>query len=225
MRTKTVYLLMLVDLGGCATASFHNSFSDIRRNTDLLLEWDRVNATDYPLVIHVRALNITSDHKVNTFETDISSESGIADEGSRVIDNSTAGLTDNSFLWRGLPSPLPFLSTATYDLQILCQPQVGDTTSELVIASSTPFAILPEEGDGDDSGGWQTTINGTASDPPESENSSHSDGRPNSSTAIAAGLVVPLVVGISVFVFLRVRKRRKRTLEERRKERATLVID
>ncbi|KAI0913872.1 hypothetical protein F4823DRAFT_640405 [Ustulina deusta] len=203
MKARTVYLLVLGDFWAFATASFHTNFNDIRRHTDLLLEWDLADAIDYPLVIHVRVLNTSSDHKVNTFDTDIST-----------------GLTEGSFLWNDLPSPLPFLSTATYELQVLRQQRAGDIMSDLVITSSTPFTI----GD-DNNSGWQTTINETASDSPESANSSHSDGRPNSSTAIAAGLVVPLVVGISVFVFLRMQRRRKRTLEERRKEREVLVIN
>ncbi|KAI1350665.1 hypothetical protein F5Y01DRAFT_305158 [Xylaria sp. FL0043] len=208
MKAERSYLFMLGNFWGFATASFHNNFTNIRRHTDLLLEWDHADAIAYPLVIHVRVFNRTDDHKVNTFETNIST-----------------GITDNSFPWDDLPSPLPFFATATYELQVLPQEQIGSTVSDLVIASSTPFYILPENEEEDGSSGWPTTINGTASQPSEPANSSHSDGRPSSSTAIAAGLVVPFVVGISVFVFLCMQRRRKRTLEERRKERETLVID
>ncbi len=81
MKARTVYLLVLGDFWAFATASFHTSFNDIRRHTDLLLEWDLADAIDYPLVIHVRVLNTTSDHKVNTFDTDISSKSGISERG------------------------------------------------------------------------------------------------------------------------------------------------
>ncbi|KAI0867890.1 hypothetical protein GGS24DRAFT_483987, partial [Hypoxylon argillaceum] len=44
-------------------------------------------------------------------------------------------------------------------------------------------------------------MNETTSDPSKLTNSSHSDGPPNSSTAIAAGVVVPFIVGSCVFVF------------------------
>ncbi|GAW25315.1 hypothetical protein SAMD00023353_0403120 [Rosellinia necatrix] len=54
-------------------ASFRNDFSHVTRNTDVLLQWDGADATDYPLVIHVRVLNKTSDHEVNSLEADISS--------------------------------------------------------------------------------------------------------------------------------------------------------
>ncbi|KAI0426567.1 hypothetical protein F5Y09DRAFT_351102 [Xylaria sp. FL1042] len=210
MKAGKLYLFMLGDFWGFITASFHNDFTDIRRHTDLLLEWDHADATAYPLVIHVRVLNTTSDSKVNIFETNIS-----------------IGLIDDSFLWIDLPSPLPFLATATYEVQVLPQKEIGNILSGLIIASSTPFFILPEseDEDGSDGSGWQITINGTASQPPGSANSSHSDGRHNKSTAIATGLVVPFVVGVSVFVLLRMQRRRKRTLEERRKERETLVIE
>ncbi|GAW13019.1 hypothetical protein ANO14919_023950 [Xylariales sp. No.14919] len=224
MKTKTVNFLLLSHSWGLARASFHNSFDGIARQTDLLLEWDHVNETDYPLVIHARVFNVTSDHKVNAFETDISSELSASEKGLRVIDNSIAGLSNDSFLWRDLPSPLPFLPTATYELQVLRQYQ-GDDVSDLVIAFSPPFSISPGDEDKGDNSGWQTSMNGTTSDPAGSANSSYSDSHPDSSAAIAASLVVPLIVGISLFVFLCMERRRKRVLEERRKERDALVID
>ncbi|KAI8946597.1 hypothetical protein F4801DRAFT_56740 [Xylaria longipes] len=200
-----VYIVALAYFWQFAMASFSNSFDDVTQHTDVLLEWDRAN-TDYPLVIHARVLNKTSDREVNTIEADIAT-----------------GLTNDSFLWGDLPFPLPFLSTATYELRVLRQQQVGDPTFGLVVASSPPFTILLQNED--DSNDWQTTTNKTATDSPEPTNPSHSDGRPSSSTAIAAGLVVPFVVGISVSVFLWMQRRRKRILAERHKERAGLVID
>ncbi|KAI1745184.1 hypothetical protein F4680DRAFT_443661 [Xylaria scruposa] len=186
-------------------ASFYNSFDHVTQHTDLLLEWDRANATDYPLVIHARILNKTSDRQVNTIEADIAS-----------------GLISDSFLWEDLPFPLPFLSTASYELRILRQQRAEDATFR-PFASSPPFTILsPIEGDNN---GWQTTTNETTTDNPEPTKPSHSDGRPSSSTAIAAGLVVPFVVGISVSVFLWMQRRQRRVMAERRKERAGLVID
>ncbi|KAI0420678.1 hypothetical protein F5X98DRAFT_14493 [Xylaria grammica] len=207
MKTKTVNFLLLSHSWGLAGASFHNSFDGIARHTDLLLEWDHVNETDYPLVIHARVFNVTSDHKVNAFETDIST-----------------GLSNDSFLWRDLPSPLPFLPTATYELQVLRQYQ-GDDVSDPVVAFSPPFSISPGDEDKGNNSDWQTSMNGTTSDPAGSANSSYSDSHPDSSAAIAASLVVPLIVGISLFVFLCMERRRKRVLEERRKERDALVID
>ncbi|KAI0442450.1 hypothetical protein F4803DRAFT_376534 [Xylaria telfairii] len=207
MEVKAVYLLALAYLWQLAMASsFHNDFKDVIQHTNVLLEWDHANAADYPLVIHARVLNKTSDSEVNTIEADIAT-----------------GLIDDSFVWGDLPFPLPFLSTATYELRVLRQQQAGDTTSGLLVVSSPPFNILSQ--DGDDNNDWQTTTNKTATESPEPTNPSHSDGHPSSITAIAAGLVVPFVVGISVSVFLYMQRRQKRTREARRKERAGLVID
>ncbi|KAI3326054.1 hypothetical protein HD806DRAFT_432722 [Xylariaceae sp. AK1471] len=206
MKSRTAYLLALVYFWELAMASFHNDFNNVTRHTDLLLEWDPVNATDYPLLINMRVLNKTSDHEVNVLEMNI-----------------TTGLTDNSFLWKDLPFPLPFLSTATYGLQVRRQQQPGAMISEIVIASSPSFAIIQHDGGGNN--GWRNTMNGTASPPPKPIDSSHSKGPSNSNAAIAAGLVVPLVVGISVFVFVYMQRRQKRILEERQKARIGLVIE
>ncbi|KAI0455863.1 hypothetical protein F5B21DRAFT_173234 [Xylaria acuta] len=206
MEAKAVYLLALAYFWQLAMASFDNSFDHVIQHTDVLLEWDRANAADYPLVIHARVLNKTSDREVNTIEADIAT-----------------GLTNDSFLWGDLPFPLPFLSTAMYELRILRQQQAGDAAFGIVVASSPPFTIISQNGD--DNNDWQTTTNETATDSPEPTNPSHSDGRPSSSTAIAAGLVVPFVVGIAVSAFLWMQRRQKRILAERRKERAQLVID
>ncbi|KAI8633686.1 hypothetical protein F5Y19DRAFT_470928 [Xylariaceae sp. FL1651] len=186
-------------------AAFHNNFDNVTRHTDLLLEWDPVNTTDYPLLIHARLMNKTSDHEVNSFDINI-----------------TTGLEDNFFLWRDLPYPLPFLSTATYELHVRPQLEPGGMVSELDIVSSPLFAITEQEGD--DSNRWPAA-NGTSNPPSKPTQPSHTSERPNSNTAIAAGLVVPLVVGISVFVFLWMQRRQKRIAEERRKEREGLVID
>ncbi|KAK5628788.1 hypothetical protein RRF57_004503 [Xylaria bambusicola] len=201
---KVAYLLMLGDAWRTAMASFYTGFGGLRQHADLLLEWEPAEAADYPLALHVRVFNATSDHIVNTFETDIAT-----------------GLTEDSFIWNDLPSPLPFLSSATYQLQVVRQLPAGGTMSGSVITLSTPFSILPESKDGNDDNNrvWPTTTNA-----PEPANS-HTSHRPDSNTAIAAGLVVPFVVGISVFVFICMQRRRKKTLEERRKERQTLVID
>ncbi|KAI0530032.1 hypothetical protein GGR58DRAFT_525399 [Xylaria digitata] len=208
MKPKKLFLPFLGYLWNFTMASFRNGFNGVTQHTDLLLEWDLGDAMDHPLVIHARVLNVTGDHKVNTFETDIST-----------------GLASDSFLWRDLPSPLPFLPTATYELQVLRQGQVGDIFSDLVIASSTPFAILMEDGGGNDDSDWQTGINGAPSEPSKPTDLPHSHGNPDSSAAIVPGLVVPLVLGISIYVLLCMQRRRKRALEERQKARETLVID
>ncbi|KAI1173129.1 hypothetical protein F4777DRAFT_559025 [Nemania sp. FL0916] len=145
-------------------------------------------------------------HKVSTLEADIAS-----------------GLTKDSFLWKDLPFPLPFLSTATYELRVLRQQQVGDVKSEPFIASSPPFTIIPADEDDYNSG--QTATNGTAGGTQEQMNPSQPKRGPKTKTIVAASLAVALVVGISVYVFLCMRRRQKKIVEERRKERHELVID
>jgi hypothetical protein len=154
-----------------------------------------------------------------------------------LIETKIAGLTEDSYLWKDLPLPLPFLSTAIYQLQVRPQQeQEGATTSDpgQVIASSHVFVISPHDGNsGNNSssnGGGSSNANPSASDPSSPQPSattiiSHSGGHHDSNAAIAAGLVVPIVVGISVAVFIFMQKRQTRILEERRKAREGLVID
>lgn len=77
MEVKAVYLLALTYFWQLAMASFHNNFKEVIQHTDVLLEWDHANAADYPLVIHARVLNKTSDSEANTIEADIASELGV----------------------------------------------------------------------------------------------------------------------------------------------------
>ncbi|KAI0206948.1 hypothetical protein F4808DRAFT_14838 [Astrocystis sublimbata] len=187
-------------------SSFDNSFDNITQHTNVLLKWSS-NTTDYyPLVIRTRVLNRTGNRGVNAIEEDIAT-----------------GLMNDSFLWEDLPSPLPFIPTATYELRVLRQEQAEDAISGLAVASSQPFAILAQDRYDDNQ---QTATNETKDDSSEPTNPVHLDEGPNNnSTAIAAGLVVPVVLGVSVSVFLWMRQRRKRVQAVRRKERAELVID
>ncbi|KAI1365763.1 hypothetical protein F5Y08DRAFT_167164 [Xylaria arbuscula] len=204
---RAAYLLLLGDIQITVMASFQTNFSRITQHTDLLLEWEAVKATDYPLALHLSVFNVTDDQRVNTFEADIATE-----------------LTGNSFLWNDLPSPLPFLPSATYELHLLRQVSLENPEPGAVITSSAPFNISSEIEGGDDDRGWQTATSEPASTPSKPANPNASE-HSNNSTAIAAGLVVPFVVGISIFVLTRMQRRRKKILAERRKERQTLVID
>jgi hypothetical protein len=73
MKSKTAHLVALGYFWELAMASFHSNFNNVTEHTDLLLEWDPVNATDYPLLINVRVLNKTSDNEVNLLEVNITS--------------------------------------------------------------------------------------------------------------------------------------------------------
>ncbi|KAI1812906.1 hypothetical protein GGS20DRAFT_511104 [Poronia punctata] len=173
-------------------ASFRTDFSNVTRNTDLLLQWDISNVTEYPVKLQVLIVNKTSEHEANVIEVVIAT-----------------GLTNNSYLWREIPLPLPFLPTAEYELRV--RPQEGRGP---ILASSPLFEIAP-------AGGSESNTTGA----PKSPSASHTGGHHDSSAAIAAGVVVPLVVLIAVVVFLYMQRRQTRIAEARQKAREGLVIN
>lgn len=65
---------MLSQLAVWVAADFQNKFDNITRGSDLLLQWDQINATDYPLVIHSRLINQTSQYGANSLEVNITSK-------------------------------------------------------------------------------------------------------------------------------------------------------
>lgn len=72
-RLDILVLLILSYLWRFAKAEFQNEFNDIARESDLLLKWDPINSTDYPLVIHSRLVNQTSKYGANSLEVNITS--------------------------------------------------------------------------------------------------------------------------------------------------------
>ncbi|KAI1778314.1 hypothetical protein F4818DRAFT_438481 [Hypoxylon cercidicola] len=199
-------LLVLSQLSAWAAADFQTKFENITRGSDLLLQWDPINATDYPLVIHSRLINQTSEYGANSLEGNI-----------------TVGLNESSFLWPSVPYPLPYLETAKYEVEIWPQNWAGPKASAPVLAS-TYFTIAESEGNhttDDPAEGFSgTTI--IPSKPTSQPSSNHGV---NNNTAIAAGLVVPVVVILAVFGFVWTQRRQKRMLEERRKQREQLCIN
>ncbi|KAI1093204.1 hypothetical protein F5B19DRAFT_167586 [Rostrohypoxylon terebratum] len=200
-------LLTLSFLWGFTTAEFQNEFKDITHESDLLLKWDPINSTDYPLIIHSRLVNQTSKYGANSLEVNI-----------------TIGSNASSFLWKNVPYPLPYLQTAKYDIEIWPRDWEQSKGSVSAFASSSYFTISePKDDENTDNQG--ISFNDTTVIPSKPTSHPISKGGINNNTAIAAGLVVPLVVILAVFGFVLVQQRQKRILEEKRKQREDLYID
>ncbi|KAI1454524.1 hypothetical protein F4805DRAFT_460724 [Annulohypoxylon moriforme] len=199
--------LMLGHLWRLATAEFQNEFKDITRGSDLLLKWDPTNSTDYPLVIHSQLINQTSQYGANSLEVNI-----------------TIGLNASSFLWENVPYPLPYFETAKYEVEVWPRDWGQSKTSVSAFASSSYFTISKPEEAGN-VGGLGGSFNETTVIPSKPTTQPTSTGGINNNTAIAAGLVVPIVVILAVFGFVLTQQRQKRILEEKRKQREELYID
>ncbi|KAI0179119.1 hypothetical protein GGR52DRAFT_291291 [Hypoxylon sp. FL1284] len=205
LREPSIFLA-LSQLFALATAGFQSTFENITRGSDFLLRWDAINGTEYPLVIHSRLINQTSEYGANSLEINI-----------------TTGLNASSYLWTNVPNPLPYIETAKYELEIRSQNWARTKASEPVLASEY-FTIANSKDDGDadgpTDGSDETTII-----PSRPTHQPHPGHGVNSNTAIAAGLVVPVVVLLAVFGFVWTQQRQKRILEERRKQREQLCIE
>ncbi|KAI0005645.1 hypothetical protein F4779DRAFT_621013 [Xylariaceae sp. FL0662B] len=207
MRTQVISTIpVLSQLGTLVIAEFQNDFKNVIRGSDLSLRWDEVDATDYPLVISARLISRTSEYRANLLESNI-----------------TAGLYASSFVWESVPEPLPFLETASYEIEVRPQDRFGENGSAPGLASSPYFFISEREdentSDSKDSSDETTTL------PSRPNNRPVSSGGVNNNAAIAAGILVPVVVIIAIFGFVWIQRRQKRLLEERRKQREELCID
>ncbi|OTA70255.1 hypothetical protein K449DRAFT_427777 [Hypoxylon sp. EC38] len=200
-------ILIFSQLWVAVIADFQNEFSNTTRGFDLLLQWDPINSTDYPLVIHCRLINQTSEYGANSLEVNI-----------------TNGLNASSFLWKSVPYPLPYLGTAKYEVEVWPQNWIGPRVALPVFASS-PYFTISELDEGENMNGLGDSFNGTVVIPTRPTNQPISNGGVNNNTAIAAGLVVPIVVILAVFGFVWMQQRQKRILEEKRKQREELYID
>ncbi|KAI1418670.1 hypothetical protein F5Y13DRAFT_196447 [Hypoxylon sp. FL1857] len=193
--------LIFIQLWMAVIADFQNEFKNTTHGSDILLQWDPVNPTNYPLVIHCRLINQTSEYGANSLEVNI-----------------TSGLNGSSYLWKSVPYPLPYLGTAKYEVEIWPQNSVGPS------AASSPYFTISESVDGENMDGLGEPIRTTII-PSKPTNKPTSNGGVNNNTAIAAGLVVPVVVILAVFGFVWMQQRQKRILEEKRKQREELYID
>ncbi len=55
-------------------ADFQNDFQGIARGSNILLQWDPVNETDYPLMVRTRLINQTSEYGADSIEANIASK-------------------------------------------------------------------------------------------------------------------------------------------------------
>ncbi|KAH9900138.1 hypothetical protein F4778DRAFT_740279 [Xylariomycetidae sp. FL2044] len=207
MYFRAITSLLVLDLCRIATASFQNPFRNVTRGSELKLVWDGVDTTEYPLAIHARLLNGTSEYGANSLEVNI-----------------TVGLNASSYIWRSIPYPLPYLEMATYEVEIRPQKWTGPG-SPPVFGSSPYFTIAEVEYEGPfDSGGLSSDKIDFLSSIPTDSPKSQSNGI-NNDTAIAAGLIVPVIVALSVFGLLYMMRRQKKLQDEKAKQREEMVID
>ncbi|KAI5926994.1 hypothetical protein F4810DRAFT_421261 [Camillea tinctor] len=203
-RLSVISCLFFGILSTLVEAGFQNSFRNVTQRSDLLLQWEPTDENDYSIAIHARLLNRTSKYEANSIEMDIAT-----------------GINSTSFLWQSVPYPLPYLRTATYEIEIRPMGQLGE--EQITILTSSPyFMIAPEDQNRDQSmpSNESFIIPPIPTDEPSSGN-----GRINNNAAIAAGLVIPVVVALAVIGFLWVQRRQRRSLEESRKRREALVIE
>ncbi|KAI1211790.1 uncharacterized protein F4807DRAFT_402811 [Annulohypoxylon truncatum] len=197
---------MLCHLWKLTRADFQNEFKNITRGSDLLLRWDPTDPTDYPLVIHSRLINQTSQHGANSLEVNVTSR---------------IGLNASSFLWQSVPYPLPYLETAKYEVEVWSR----DWEQSVSAFASSPYFTISGSKEGENTDSVGNSFDDTIVIPSKPTTHPISKGGINNNTAIAAGLVVPIVVILAIFGFVLTQKRQKRILEEKRKQREELYID
>ncbi|KAI2625872.1 hypothetical protein GGR54DRAFT_593340 [Hypoxylon sp. NC1633] len=206
MKLRPISVVSLLShLWSLTAAEFRNRFQGITHGSDLLLQWDPVDAADHPLVIHSRLINQTGEYGVNALEVTI-----------------TADLNSTSFLWQSAPYPLPFFESAKYEVEVWSQNWVP-TTSKPAFATSSYFTI--SEPKDEDANGSNSPLNGSMMIPSNPTIQPLSNGGVNNTTAIAAGLVVPVVVILAILGFIWTQQRQKKIVEEKRKQRENLYID
>ncbi|KAI0388620.1 hypothetical protein F5Y17DRAFT_190821 [Xylariaceae sp. FL0594] len=200
---------------------FLNDLRNVTQNTDILLQWGPSATDEFPLQLQARILNRTGDYEIKVEE--------------KVI---ATGLAANSYIWKDLPSPLPYLSTATYQLEVRPREREVAADSDLVIASSPQFTILPhgrndivrleeggrrrEEEEGEPANKTSPSPSPSTSGPsfvfprPSTTplSNPHTSGHHDSSAAVAAGVAIPVVVIISIAIFIFMNRRRSRSLED-----------
>ncbi|KAL7622983.1 hypothetical protein AAE478_006662 [Parahypoxylon ruwenzoriense] len=200
-------VLMLSRLWAVVATGFRGEFKNIIRGSDLLLQWDTTNTASYPLVIHSRLINQTSEHGANSLEVNI-----------------TVGLNASSFLWKSIPYPFPYIETAKYQVEVWPQNWAGSKASAPIFVSSPYFTIVNLE-EGDSTSGFEDPFNGTIIIPSKPTDQPTSNSGINNNTAIAAGLVVPIAVILAVCGFVWMQQRQKKILDKKRKQREELCID
>ncbi|KAI0601235.1 hypothetical protein F4775DRAFT_436418 [Biscogniauxia sp. FL1348] len=204
-RVSVTALLLLSTLLASVRAGFLSSFKNVSQRSDLLLQWDPIDEHDHPLAIHAKLLNRTSKYGANSIEMDIA-----------------VGIDGTSFLWQSVPYPLPYLRTATYEVELRAINSLEEEEPGAILVSSPYFIIAPEDTNRDGS----TPYNESFIMPPISTDEPNSSaGGINSNAAIAAGLVIPVVVALAVIGFLWVQRRQRRSLEENKRRREELFIE
>ncbi|KAI1502797.1 hypothetical protein F5X99DRAFT_426664 [Biscogniauxia marginata] len=204
-QLKIILILVLSYLWALGAAEFQSSFKNVTQGSDLLLRWEPVDDAAYPLAIHAKLLNRTSEYGANSIEMDI-----------------TAGINGTSFLWQSVPYPLPYLQTATYEIELRPMRLLEVEAPVPVLASSPYFMITGAE---DENGDESRPLDENTIMPSVPTDKPNPNTGINNNAAIAAGLVIPVVVALAVIGFIWVHRRQKKSLEAKRKQREALVIE
>ncbi|KAI0019333.1 hypothetical protein F4780DRAFT_780557 [Xylariomycetidae sp. FL0641] len=203
-------------------AGFMNSFGNMTQGSDLQLRWAAGDSAASPsIVVYTRLLNRTGDHTANSLELNITVQSN----------------TTTSYLWENVPSPLPYLETAMYEVEVRPQ-QWTDAGSRAPVFAASSFFSIAEAHDDELSDDEETDDSDTDDEPSTSitnvsvpiasskpMGSSHSGAGINNNAAIAAGLIAPVIVALAVFGLIWVQRRQRKMLEQKRKQREELTID
>ncbi|KAL8392056.1 hypothetical protein RB595_002311 [Gaeumannomyces hyphopodioides] len=165
-----VFLLLLAAPGHAA--EFTRTFSGLTKAADLALGWDGVDARYMPLTIHAVVVNRTgNENRANVFRR-----------------NLAVGINGTSWVWKNMPSPLPYLATGQYQVEIRTETQANATAGSVppVLPKSPYFSILEVK---------STQPTGSPGGATSPSPASDGGGRPSSKTiSLAAGIVVTLVI-------------------------------
>ncbi|KAL8363088.1 hypothetical protein RB601_009060 [Gaeumannomyces tritici] len=194
----TVFFLQLTAPGHAA--EFTQTFSGLTKDADLALEWGGIDVRYTPLTIHAVVVNRTGDeNRANVFRRDLA-----------------VGIQGTAWVWKSMPSPLPYLATGQYQVEIRTEARANTTAGSAppLLPKSPYFSIMKVKS-------LQPTGNPGAALPSPASDSGGS-GRPSNKTiSLAVGIVVTLVVlllaGASCLCWRRRYLRAKRTKKRENK--------
>ena len=197
--------LFLVAGVSVCQAAFLSQFNDVTHRSAVAVGWDPVENVTAPFALHARMVNKTEGGLLNAVMMRIS-----------------ADINGTVWTWADVPSPLPWLPTAQYQLELRPFTWNGsdqpDSSKAPLYTRSSFFSIAPQ--------------NNTL-EPPPSDGRDHGNGNKsapepqNRTLGIALGLAfgIPAIIGTCFLIHVW-RKRQLKLAEEKRwQRRYDFVID
>ncbi|KLU86740.1 hypothetical protein, variant [Magnaporthiopsis poae ATCC 64411] len=124
--TLLVVVLLFLLAAPSYAADFIRTFTGITKGADLALQWDGIDARYMPLTIHVVVVNRTDEeNRANVFKR-----------------NLAVGVNGTSWVWRDMPSPLPYMATGLYQVEIRPEAQANATTGNAPTFPKSPYFSL-----------------------------------------------------------------------------------